>query len=238
MAFLLVSLISGILSVLAPCVISIIPVLLARSSDGTRTRNPLFIISGLLGSIFVFTILLKSTTLLIAIPASAWQLISGGIIMCFGLFSLFPKLWEAISSKLKLQARAQKNSSAALQKTGVIGDLLLGASLGPVFSACSPTYAIIIATILPVKPVVGLIYLCIFLVGLGSMLLLITLTGNKVLKKLGWGINPNGLFKKILGIIFIIIGLSIATGFEKKLLSTAVSNGLFDWQVSLESRLQ
>lgn len=237
MAFFVISLISGMLSVLAPCVISIIPVLLARSSSGTRSRSSLFIISGLLGSIFIFTLLLKSSTLLIAVPPRFWQIVSGGIILVFGITSVFPSLWEAVSLKLKLQSRAQKQSSTALKRRGKLGDLILGASLGPVFSACSPTYALIVATILPVRPAVGLVYLCVFLFGLGAMLVVISIAGSKVVKKLGWGINPKGWFKRILGVIFIIIGIIIFTGLDKTLLSSAVSSGLFDWQVNVETRL-
>lgn len=238
MALLIVSLLSGVLSVLAPCIISMIPILLARSADGKRSRNPLFIIGGLLGSIFIFTLLLKSSTLLISVPPRIWQIISGSIIIIFGIFSLFPALWEQISGKLKLQIRAQKRSGAALQRTGTIGDILLGASLGPVFSACSPTYALIVASVLPAKPAEGLLYLSVFLLGLGIMLALIAIMGSKLIRKLGWGINPNGWFKRILGIIFIILGLLIATGADKALLSSAVENGWFDWQVNLESNLQ
>ncbi len=238
MTLFFVSLISGMLSVLAPCVISIIPILLARSSDGKRTRSPLFIIGGLLGSIFVFTLLLKSSTLLIDVSPKFWQTVSGGIIILFGLISLFPKAWETVSAKLKLQSRAQNQSSKALKRNGKIGDLLLGASLGPVFSACSPTYALIVATILPVTPVTGLLYLIVFLLGLGGMLVLISVMGSKLVKKLGWGINPEGWFKRTLGIIFIVIGVAILTGIDKTLLSAAVENGLFDWQLNFESNLR
>jgi cytochrome c biogenesis protein CcdA len=226
------------LSVLAPCVISIIPILLARSSDGTRTRSPFFIIGGLLGSIFIFTLLLKSSTLLISVPPQFWQVVSGSIIVLFGLISLFPNAWETISAKLKLQSKAQQQSGKALQRKGKLGDLLLGASLGPVFSACSPTYALIVASILPVTPLTGLLYLVVFLIGLGGMLTLIAVMGSRVVKKLGWGINPEGWFKRILGIIFIIIGIAVLTGLDKTILSSAVENGLFDWQLNLETQLQ
>jgi cytochrome c biogenesis protein CcdA len=196
-----------------------------------------FIIGGLLGSIFIFTLLLKSSTLLIGISPRFWQSISGSIIVLFGIISLFPKLWESVSAKLKLQTRAQQHSSQALKRSGKIGDLVLGASLGPVFGACSPTYALIVATILPVRPVTGLLYLILFLLGLGGMLTLISILGSKLVKKLGWGINPNGLFKRILGVIFILIGIIILTGFDKSILSSAVNSGLFDWQVNLETNL-
>ncbi len=238
MALLFISFLAGVLSVLAPCVIALLPVLLARSSDGTRTRSPAFVIAGLSVSIIVFSILLKASTLLIDIPTQTWQVISGVIIVIFGITYLFPSLWEKIAMALRLQERANKTSGKALQKKGKLGDIVLGASLGPVFSACSPTYALIVATILPASPVRGMIYLLAFVAGLAGMLTLISIAGSKLVQKLGWGINPNGWFKRILGIIFIVVGILIATGLDKQLLAVAVEGGLFDWQVALESNLQ
>lgn len=238
MALLFVSFLAGVLSVLAPCVIALMPVLLGRSSDGKRARSPVFIIAGLSSSIILFSILLKATTTLIAIPTTTWQIISGLIIFLFGITYLFPNLWEKVAMALRLQEKANKASGKALQKQGRAGDVVLGASLGPVFSACSPTYALIVASVLPATPVRGFLYLLAFTAGLAGMLALISVMGSKLVQKLGWGINPNGLFKKVLGIIFIVIGLLIATGTDKEVLSFLVERGLFDWQVQLESQLQ
>lgn len=238
MALLLVSLLAGMLSVLAPCVIALLPILLARSSDGTRSRSPIFIIGGLSASIMIFSILLKASTLLIDIPTRYWQIISGVIILGFGITYLFPNIWESLAMKLKLQTKANQVSGKALQKKGKIGDIVLGASLGPVFSACSPTYALIVASILPATPVQGFLYLLAFVAGLSLMLGLIAVLGSKMVQKLGWGINPNGLFKKILGAVFILVGILIATGTDKQILGYIVERGWFDWQVAIESALQ
>lgn len=238
MALLFVSLLAGILSVLAPCVIAILPVLLARSADGKRMRSPAYIIGGLSGSIIVFSLLLKASTLLIDIPTSTWQIISGVIIVLFGVTYLFPSLWEKLAMWLHLAERANKTSGKALQKQGRVADVVLGASLGPVFSACSPTYALIVASILPATPIRGFIYLLAFTAGLAGMLALISIGGSKIVQKLGWGINPKGWFKRILGIVLITIGLLIATGTDKQILGFVVERGWFNWQVSLESNLQ
>lgn len=238
MTLLFISILAGMLSVLAPCIVSMLPIVLTRSADSKNARRPFYVISGLLISIFVFSILLKSSTLLIKVPQDVWQWLSGVIILCFGIFSLFPKLWEFISGFLHLQQRAQENSGKALQKRGIAGDLLLGASLGPVFSACSPTYALIVASILPVEPLRGVLYLVAFLLGLGVMLTIITIYGGKAIYRLGWGINPNGWFKRGLGVIFIILGLLLLTGYDKKIQTWTVDQGWFDWQVNLESKLQ
>jgi cytochrome c-type biogenesis protein len=237
MELLIAAFLAGIFTILAPCVVSIIPILLARSADGKRGRSPFFVILGLSVSIIIFTVLLKATSLLLGIPADVWKVISGGIVIAFGLFTLFPALWEWIVLKTRLIFKAQNSMGDAAKKRGVWGDVLLGASLGPVFSACSPTYALIVATILPVSPLQGLGYLLVFVAGLALMLALIAMFGQALIKKLGWGINPRGAFRRVLGIILIAIGIMIVTGLDKTLLGFLVESGWYDFQINLESLL-
>jgi cytochrome c biogenesis protein CcdA len=224
------------MSILAPCVASLLPVLVARNAEGKRARSPLFIVLGLATSVFVFSILLKSTTVFLGVSQQTWQTVSGLIIIGFGLVTLFPGIWEQTASKLKLQQAGQKASSRALTQHGAWGDAVLGASLGPIFSACSPTYGLIVAVILPTEPTEGLLYLTAFVAGLSAMLYLVLVGGSTVVRKLGWGINPHGWFKRIVGVLFVLVGISILTGFDKDILSWLVENGWFDWQMSLEDR--
>ncbi len=237
MELLFVSFFAGVLTILAPCVVSIIPILLARSADGKRARNPAWLILGLSVSVILFTVLLKATTVLIDVPPQVWQLVSGVIIIVFGIVTIFPSLWEWVVLKTRFVFKAQNTMGEAAQKKGIWGDIVLGASLGPVFSACSPTYALLVAVILPAQPVAGMLYLIVFVAGLALMLWLIAVFGQKLIKKLGWGINPRGWFRRILGIILIIVGLMIVTGFDKTVLTWLVEAGIYDFQVELETGL-
>lgn len=238
MALLLVSFLAGILSVLAPCIIAIIPLLVGYSAESKDLGRAIRVVGGLALSILAFSILLKATTVLIGVSGGTWQIISGMIIILFGITGLFPSIWEKAVNLLKLQQLSAKGQKTALKKGGKLGDFLLGASLGPIFSACSPTYALIVASILPASPWEGTLYLLIFIASLSATILLIALLGQKAVKKLGWSINPHGTFKRVLSILFILIGLMILTGFDKTLLSHSVEKGWFDWQVNLESNLQ
>lgn len=237
MILLVTSFLAGMLSILAPCAIALIPVLLARSATGKRQRSPFFVIAGLGVSIVIFSILLKSTTLLIAVPTMFLAIASGLIITLFGVITLFPSLWDNIALALRLPLVAQKNLATVSSKRGVWADVLLGASLGPVFSACSPTYALIVAVILPADPLIGFGYLLAYVAGLSLLLGLIAVFGRVIVDKLKWGINPESIFHKVLGSILIVVGVMIMTGLDKQVLSLLVGSGLFDWQINFESGL-
>ena len=115
--------------------------------------------------------------------------------------------------------------------------MLFGASLGPIFSVCSPTYALIVAVILPSDPLPGVLYLLAYVAGLLGMLALVAAVGKRLVRALGWGLNPHGIFRRVLGLALIILGLLIVTGLDKQLSSWLVSQGWFDWQVQLENWL-
>ncbi|WP_129666849.1 cytochrome c biogenesis CcdA family protein [Phytoactinopolyspora endophytica] len=238
MPFAAVALVSGGLSVLAPCVIGLLPILIGRSVGAdNRVRNVGLVIIGLCVSIFTFSILLKATTLLIGVPQEVWQTVAGTILVLFGVVTLLPRLWDTVSARLRLAELGNRGAQYGAGRQSAVGDVVLGASLGPVFSACSPTYAVIVAVILPAEPLEGVVYLIAFLVGLAGMMLLAVLGGREMVARLGWGVNPHGWLKRIMGVLFIVIGVAIGTGLDKELLGWLVGNGWFDWQLDLEDQL-
>ncbi|NED95815.1 hypothetical protein G1H11_10870 [Phytoactinopolyspora alkaliphila] len=239
MPFVVVAVVAGAVSVLAPCVIGLLPILVGRSvGPESRSRNAWLVVVGLCASIFVFSLLLKASTLLIAVPQQVWQTVAGVILVLFGVITLAPGLWDAVAGRLRLAELGGRGAQYGSERSGVVGDLVLGASLGPVFSACSPTYAVIIAGILPAEPLEGMLYLAAFLAGLAAMMLVVVMGGRGMVARLGWGVNPHGWFKRALGVLFIVIGVAIATGLDKELLGWLVQNGWFDWQLDLEDSLR
>ncbi|MEN9913250.1 MAG: hypothetical protein RLY66_658 [Candidatus Parcubacteria bacterium] len=237
MFLLLISFIGGILTVLAPCILPLLPVIVGGSlSDGHIHKKKAFTIIGALGlSVIAFTLLLKASTLLIDIPEYVWKVLSGGIVLALGIITLFPSLWEN-----KFLARMSARSNIALgkgnQKKSFWGDVIVGAALGPVFSTCSPTYFIVLATVLPVNLFLGTIYLLSYAIGLCLALLVVTFVGQKIMSKLDIAADPRGIFKRVLGIIFIIVGIAILSGYDKKLEAAILNSGFFD-VTKLEQKL-
>ena len=101
MILLFVSFAAGTLTVLAPCILPLLPVIVGGSLTGegkdAHKKKVLTIVVALGLSVMVFTLLLKVSTLFIAVPEYVWKLISGGTIILLGLVTVFPSLWEAFS---------------------------------------------------------------------------------------------------------------------------------------------
>jgi cytochrome c biogenesis protein CcdA len=163
-------------------------------------------------SIIVFTLLLKVSTTLLGVPPEVWQWLSGGLLVGLGLVGLFPSVWERVSARLNLQGRSTTRLGAARDRDGLGGQVLTGAALGPVFTSCSPLYGYVIVTVLPAEPARGMVLLLAYAVGLCATLLVIALAGQRVVRRLGWAADPHGWFRRGLGIVFIVVGLLVATG--------------------------
>ncbi len=225
MALIFLSFFGGVLTVLSPCVLPLLPVIIGGSLTQQSKSRPLIITASLAVSVTAFTLLLKWSTALISVPPRTWSAISGSLVLLLGIVTLFPHLWENVSTRLNLSGR----SNALLQKSSrhrnVAGAMLIGLSLGPVFASCSPTYALILATVLPASFVVGVTNLIAYAVGLSAVLLLVAVFGQRLVKRLRWLANPEGWFKRALGVLFIVVGIAIIAGVDKDIETALIKRG-------------
>lgn len=241
---LILSFVAGILTVLAPCILPVLPVIVGGSSlhsGGDKKlslKQPLTIIASLVFSIITFTLLLKFTTALLGIPAAVWQVIAGGIVLLFGINLLFPVLWEKFMASTGLIGQTSRLMGVSQGKTGVKKDILLGSALGPVFNSCSPTYALIVAVILPASFLAGLSYLAAYSVGLGMILLLISIFGRALVQRLGWMSNPHGVFQKAIGVLFVTTGLVVIFGIDKRIQTYVLDRGWYDPVMRIEQSFE
>ena len=217
MILFLVSFLAGILSALAPCVLPLLPVIVggsvaSSSAQGYGRTRAVTIATSLGVSVILFTILLKVSTVFISVPQSTWQLISGIILILFGVVMIFPKLWDSLGLVNVLNRSSNKLLGVGYQKNSFWGDVVMGAALGPVFSSCSPTYFVVLATVLPVSFAMGFADLVAYALGLSGTLLLIALVGQRLVDKLGVTIEPGGWFRRTVGVLFLIVGIAVATG--------------------------
>ena len=237
LTFLLIAVVAGVLTVLAPCILPLLPVVIGSSAQGRSKWTPYIVIGSLGLSILIFTYLLKASTLFIDIPTVFWSYVSGVILAGFGLILTFPKLWDKVPGVSKISASSNKLVGEGHQKKSFWGDVMIGAALGPVFSSCSPTYFVILATVLPESFLVGTVYLLAYIAGLSAVLLMIAILGQKVMGRLTNLADGSGWFKRSVGILFIIIGIAIMLGLDKAFETAVLDSGLLDGVIGIENQL-
>ncbi len=231
------ALIAGVLTTLAPCVLPLLPVIVGGSvapaagpglderpgTVATRRRvsastRRAFVVAGSLAlSVLGFTLLLRASTALLGIPPTVWSWVSGAILVTLGAAMLFPTAWDTVSGRLALQGRSTARLAKAAERDDTVGAVLTGAALGPVFSSCSPLYAYVLVTVLPASPVDGLVLLTVYVIGLAGTLLLVALAGQRLIARLGWAADPHGRFRRGLGLVFVLVGVAVALGWDRDL---------------------
>jgi cytochrome c-type biogenesis protein len=238
----LLAFLAGILTVLAPCVIPILPVILGSSTTEKSWKKPLIIILSLAVSIFVLTLGLKLIADSIGFNPTNFKFLTVMVLTLYGLILIFPKYWDSINVRLGLASKSDGILHRFSQRSDLLGYALVGLALGPVFNSCSPTYLLLILPLLEQNLGEGIIYLFFYLLGLILILSLIAMLGFKLTKKIRWAYDPNGKFRKILGIVFIIIAISIAFGIDKQIEIYLLSNTDFylkltDIEILLKEKL-
>lgn len=238
MIFFLIAVLAGILTVLAPCILPLLPIVIGSSeTEGRRISSKALVVIGSLSvSVVLFTLLLKASTLLIDIPQSFWSVFSGTIIVLVGLAIVFPSLWARIPFVQKLSILGNIAIGTGYRQKNYSGDALIGLALGPVFTTCSPTYLFIIATILPAGFVAGFVYLLGFTLGLSISLLLIAYFGGQLVNKITAHLGATNHVKQIFGVLIILVGVAIFTGYDKKL-ETAILDAGYGATINFEESL-
>lgn len=227
MLLLFISFSAGVLTVLAPCILPLLPVIIGGTvSGGTSTARALRVIGALALSVTVFTLALKVSTLFIAVPPFFWKALSGGLLIAFGVVTAFPTLWERLRFTARINSESSKIVSSGFMQGSAKGDILVGAALGPVFTSCSPTYFVLLATVLPADSLRGIVYLVAYVLGLSLALLCIALVGQKIVDRLGTTSDSHGWFKRSIGALFIIVGLAVLTGADV-LLATSLPQSAY-----------
>lgn len=135
---LLFAFLAGIVTVLSPCVLPVLPALLSAGAGKGRLR-PIGIISGLVFSFTFFTLALTAIVHLTGISPDFLRYIAIALIAGFGLVMIFPSLGDkfatATSGVADLGQSVQAKSK--LFGSGFWSGFVLGIALGLVWTPCA-----------------------------------------------------------------------------------------------------
>jgi cytochrome c-type biogenesis protein len=232
MLIILISFFAGILSVLAPCVLPVIPVLFGGWLIDQDNNKSMRIIWSAMLCIFIFTLLLKVSTIFISISQSTRNYVSGIIILFYWLTLFLPRIRELIQIYLPV-VQFWKSWSRWW-------DFLLWASLWPIFTTCSPTYFLLLGAILPVNLWLWLLWLIAYIIGFGWFLYILVIWGRHLIRRFYTVADSHGQIKRFLGLILIITWIFIITGYMKIFESMLIEYwpGFIDLELFLNQFLQ
>lgn len=216
---------AGIVTVLSPCVLPVLPALLS-AGGGKGHLRPIGIIIGLICSFTFFTLALTGLVRLTGVSPDFLRYIAIGLIALFGLMMIFPWLGEkfaqATSGFANLGQSVQAKSKAI--GSGFWSGFVLGIALGLVWTPCAGPILATITTIVATSTVTTNIFLITLVYSLGSAIpmLLIIYGGQKAINSSRSLSAYSEWIRKGFGVLMILTAVALAFHYDVKLQQIAL----------------
>jgi cytochrome c biogenesis protein CcdA/thiol-disulfide isomerase/thioredoxin len=199
----LLAVLAGVLTVLSPCILPILPALLSASVSQKNPHRPFWIVLGLATSFALFGTIFAVFKSFLGLTNGELRDAALAILLFFGLSLLMPRLWEHIGSTISTFIQRASWMSRLSAESGPAGTFLLGGALGLVWAPCAGPILGIILTLATVQASFLSTFLLMWAYALGAALpmLLIGYGGQKVVKRLQRFRGVGSVAPKVLGIV-------------------------------------
>jgi cytochrome c biogenesis protein CcdA/thiol-disulfide isomerase/thioredoxin len=197
--------VAGVVTALSPCVLPVLPIVLAGGATG---RRPLAIVAGIVLSFTVFTLFAAWLLDLLGLPDDLLRNLAIALLFLVALSLLVPQVAEWLARPLQFLTRRSGGDKG--------GGFLLGASLGLVFVPCAgPVLAAV--TVIAARRDVGLDSLLLTLayaVGAAVPMLAIAFAGQRAAR--AFRANATTV-RRVSGVLVAGAALAIAFGVDRNL---------------------
>lgn len=229
--------IAGVLSLLSPCVLPLLPVVLGTAVSEHRW-GPAALAAGLAISFVVIGLFVATIGFGIGADAALFRQIAAVLLIAAGLVLMVPKFQMAVAGAASPISTWTDNYFGGFSTSGLSGQFALGLLLGAVWSPCvGPTLgaASVLASQGKDLTQVALVMTS-FGIGAALPLLFLGLLSRQTL--LAWRsklMSAGHAGKMLLGVLLLIVGVAILTGFDKQIEAALVAASP-EWLTELTTR--
>lgn len=210
----LFSFLGGVVTILSPCILPILPIVLSGSVDKGK-RKPMGIVAGFIFSFTFFTLFLSTIVKATGISADSLRSVSIFILIGFGLSLLLPQLQEKVE---RIFSRLSGRVSTDNRKEGFSGGFLIGLSLGLVWTPCVGPILASIITLAATSSVNFSATLITLAYSLGTAIPMIAIMygGRTLLNRLPFLTQNATKIQKAFGVLMIITAIGIFFNIDRK----------------------
>lgn len=216
MLLFLFAFVSGLVTILAPCIWPLLPIVLAASATGKTHKKPLGITLGIIVSFSVLTLCISLLVRLLHFDPNVLRTLAVIVLLVFGVSLLMPSfgaVFELLISRLssKLGQRRQTASD------GFASGFVTGLSLGIVWTPCAGPILATMATLSALGQLsftlVGMMVS--YGIGVGIPLFAFAYGGQKLVSKTRFLSRYTGRVQQVFGVIILLTALAIFTNYDK-----------------------
>ncbi len=205
---------AGIITILSPCILPILPIVLSGSVGGGK-RKPQGIVTGFILSFTFFTLFLSALVKATGVSADALRGLSIVIILIFGISLLLPQFQVVME---KLFSRLSNKFAVNGTREGFGGGVLIGLSLGLIWTPCVGP---IIASVITLAATSEVNFAAFFItlaysIGTAIPMLLIMYGGRGLLQKVPWLLPNTEKIQKGFGILMILTAVGIFFNIDRR----------------------
>ena len=218
------ALLAGILTVAAPCILPVLPVLLGASLARHGKAWPIFLTVGFLASFAVITLIFSLFSQLLGIEPDTLRTAAIVLLTFFGVLMLWPQLYQRIS--YAAVSLIQRDNAAASYQ-GATSGFLMGATIGLVWTPCAGPVLGSILTLLATQMQIEWAALLLLLYAVGASVPILAIAyGGQYAAARARAIAPyTQSLQRIFGVL--VIGSAAAMYFQYDAIITAWLSGLY-----------
>jgi cytochrome c-type biogenesis protein len=215
---------AGVLSILSPCVLPILPIVLGAAA-GEHRRGPLALAAGLAISFVVIGMFIATIGFSIGLTGNVFRIAAAVLMVLIGTVLLVPQLSVQLAAAGGPAGNWVEQRMGGFSTAGLSGQFAVGLLLGAVWSPCvGPTLGA--ASVLAAKGEnLGQVALTMLVFGIGAGLplaLLGTLSREALVKWRNRMLAAGSKGKMIFGAVLLAAGLLVLTGLDKRVESFLV----------------
>ena len=230
-------LLAGTLSILSPCVLPLVPVLLAAAASAHRW-GALALGAGLALSFTLVGIFLATLGASLGLDPDTFRTIGAAILATFGLILLVPRLQDFLAQVTGALSNSGNQLLSRMTIGGLSGQFIVGALLGIVWSPCvGPTLGAATTLASQGRDLAQIaLLMIIFGIGAAAPLVLIGCLSRASMMRIRGRLLSAGKYgKQLFGLALLVMGVLIATGTDKSL-EAWILNQTPEWLTAVTTR--
>ncbi|CBN56388.1 MULTISPECIES: cytochrome c biogenesis CcdA family protein [Kamptonema] len=208
-----VALLAGFLTILSPCILPILPLLLGRSLQSHR-YGPVALVLGLITGFAAIGSLLGVTSTWFVSLASVLRNGAIAFLLMAGVSTIFPQIYQLVFKYLHFQRWLKEPV-----RVGLMGEFWLGTQLGLLWTPCAGPVLASILVIAVVNPQPTTTFVLLVLYGLGAGLPLLAIAyGGRYFSQNLLRLRPHSAaLQRIGGVIVVLSAIAIILGWDVKI---------------------